>query len=74
MEFLDFDQQRIGKLNYRETHNICLSQQHQTHIRSIIQIWYKTTSGLKPKSMKTSDTMAWECKLFTQEFPGFIDV
>ena len=31
----------------------------------------KTTSGLKPKSMKTSDTMAWECKIFTLEFLGF---
>ena len=40
------------------TWHIWLSQHSKTHIISLIQIWYKTTSRLKPKSMKTSDTRA----------------
>ena len=33
-------------------------KKHQNQIISLLQICYKTTSGLKPKSMKTSDAMA----------------
>ena len=52
MDFLDFELERIGKWNYIVTHNIWLSQHHQNHITSLIQIWYKTPSRLKLKSWK----------------------
>ena len=73
MSFLDVETHRIWKLNYRLIHHIWISQHHPTHRISLIQIWYKTTSRLKPKSMKTSDTMAWDCKLLKQEFLRFKD-
>ena len=52
MDFLDFNPQSIGKSNYRAAHNIYLSQNHQTQITPLIQIWYKTPSRLKLKSWK----------------------
>ena len=48
MSLLDFDPQSIWTLNYRVINHIWLSQHHPTHIISLIQIWYKTTSRLKP--------------------------
>ena len=72
MSFLDLDPQRLWKWNYRVINHIWLSQNPQNHIISLIQIWYKTTSRLKPKSMKTaSDTRAWVCKLFIHVFMIF---
>ena len=68
MSFLDLDTYRIWKLNYRVIHHIWLSQKYQTHRISLIQLWYKTTSRLKTKSMKTRDTRAWVCKLFIHVF------
>ena len=59
MNILDLDPYSILKLNYRVIHDIFMSQNHQNNIIYLIQICYKTTSRLKPKSMKTSDTMAW---------------
>ena len=52
MDFLDFEPQIIGTLNYIVTHNIWISQHHQTHRTFIIQIWYKATSTLKPNPWK----------------------
>ena len=52
VDFLDFDPQSIGTWNYRVTHHIWLSQHHQTERTSLIQIWYKTTSSLKPNPWK----------------------
>ena len=69
--FLGFDPQSIRTWNYRVIHHIFLSPHPQNHRISLIQIWYKTTSRLKPKSMKTSDTRAWVCKLFIHVFMIF---
>ena len=63
---LNFKPKRIWTQNYRVIHHMWLSQHHTTHIRSLVQIWYKTTSRLKLKSMKTSDTRAWVCNIFIQ--------
>ena len=38
----------MKKLNYILINCICIYQHHPTHIISLIQIWYKTTSRLKP--------------------------
>ena len=57
-EFLGFQYTEDMDMNCRVLYNICMSQHIQTHIISLIQIWYKITSRLKPKSMKTSDTRA----------------
>ena len=65
MSWLDLEPYILRIWNYRVIHNINISQHHPNDRIYIIQIWYKTTSRLKPISMKTSDTMAWECKLFT---------
>ena len=73
MSLWDFKPHIMWKWNYILIHHIFLSQHHTTHRISLIQIWNKTTSRLKPKSMKTSDTMAWEWRIFTQEFLGFWD-
>ena len=72
MSFLDLDPHSLYKLNYILINHICLSQHPQNHRISLIQIWYKTTSRLKPKSMKTSDTRAWVCKPFIYVFMIFI--
>ena len=71
MIFLDFDPWRLWKLYYRVIHHIWLLQNHPTNRISLIQIWYKTTSRLKPKSMKTSDTMAWDASFQHRSFLQF---
>ena len=48
MTFLYLEQQRIWTWNYIVINHIFLSQHPQTHIIYLIQIWYKTTSRLKP--------------------------
>ena len=69
MDLLDFDQQRIGTGNYRVKNHICLSQNHQTQVphTNIIQ----DSFNIETKVMETSDSMAWECKIFTHDFLGF---
>ena len=71
MSFLDFNPQRIWTSNYRLIHHICMSQHPQTHRIFLIQIRYKSTSRLKPKSIKTSDTRALVCNLSIHVFQIF---
>ena len=52
ISFLDLNMNIIWEWNYGILNNILFLQHHQTHIKFLIQIWYKTTSRLKPNPWK----------------------
>ena len=43
-------------------HHIGIYFHHKTHINFLIQICYATLSKMEAKYMKTSHSIAWECK------------
>ena len=66
--FLDLELNRIWEWKYRVLNNIWLPQHHQTQIKFLIQIWYKTTSRLKPNPWKLVIQEHGECEPFIHVF------
>ena len=68
ISFLDLELNSIWELKCRVLNHIFLPKHHKTHIKFLIQIWYKTTSRLNPNPWKLDIQEHEECKPFIHVF------